>query len=368
MALIKRKIGNLIQEFTKRNLNRDDIPFTGINIDKEFMPSHADTNEIDSAKYKIVSKNDFVFSGMQTGRDNCIRIGMYDKDDLIQVSPAYQTFKVTSKDILPRFFFMYFKSKEKDRYGAFLSDGSIRSNLDWDRFCDIELNLPSIDIQRKYVVIYEGLLANLHAYESKLEDLKLVCDGYIEDLRKKYPSNLHDKLFSCDERNLACEARFEMGVSIEKVFIPTKANSSDIQTQKVVHPNQFAFNSNTSRNSDTISIAYNDSDDLYAVSNTYVVFSCDKSINSKYLKLWFDRDEFNRFCRFNSWGSARETISLQDIESYEIGLPPIEIQKSIVEVFNIYNERKEYINRLKTIINNICPLLVRVALEEAKHE
>lgn len=365
MGLTKTKIGHLIQEFVLRNEDCKDIPFTGININKEFMPSHADTNEIDSSKYKIVSKYDFVFSGMQTGRDNCIRIGMYDRDELIQVSPAYQTFKVVSEDILPRFLFMYFNSKEKDRYGAFLSDGSIRSNLDWDRFCDIELDLPPIEIQRKYVAIYESLLANLHSYESKLEELKLVCDGYIEDLRKKYPSNLCGCLVASDERNILSNAKLEMGVSIEKVFIPTKANSSDVSNQKIVYPGQFAFNSNTSRNSDTISIAFNDSNENYAVSNTYVVFKCIDSINPKFLKLWFNRDEFNRFARFNSWGSARETIGLTDIEAYEIGLPPLEIQNSIVEVFNVYNERKEYVNRLKKIIKDICPLLVRGAIKEA---
>ena len=83
---------------------------------------------------------------------------------------------------------MLFLSKEKDRMGWFYSDSSIRSNLDWDRFCEMELSLPPIDVQKKYVDIYLAMLANQRAYEQGLDDLKLVCDAYIEDLRRKMPA------------------------------------------------------------------------------------------------------------------------------------------------------------------------------------
>lgn len=365
MALTKRKIGNLIQEFTKRNSNRDDIPFTGINIDKEFMPSHADTNEIDSSKYKIVSKNDFVFSGMQTGRDNCIRIGMYDKDDLIQVSPAYQTFKVTSKDILPHFLFMYFKSKEKDRYGAFLSDGSIRSNLDWDAFCDIELDLPPVEIQRKYVAIYEGLLANLHSYENKLEELKLVCDGYIDQLKKtNYLTSLEPYIIEYSIKNDDLRYKVERGISTKKELIIPKSTAEDIRTQKVFLKGTFCFATNTARNADKLSIALNKEGDCI-VSPTYCTFRCSEKLINEYLNIYVQRSEFDRYVRFNSWGSVREMFVFGDLKNVKIPVPPIEIQNSIVEVFNVYNERKEFVNRLKNIIKDICPLLVRGAIKEA---
>lgn len=99
MALMKTKIGNLITEFNAKNTNDIDYPFYGINIDKEFMPSVAFTDSVDRSKYKIVKKGVFVFSGMQTGRDRCIRIAMYEKDDIVLVSPAYTTFIVTSPAI-----------------------------------------------------------------------------------------------------------------------------------------------------------------------------------------------------------------------------------------------------------------------------
>lgn len=142
MALIKRKIGELISIVDERNSYGIDR-FYGININKEFMPTVANTDNLDATKYKVVRPNRFVYSGMQTGRDECIRISMYMGDEPIIVSPAYTTFEVTATDVVhPLYFFMIFLSKEKDRLGWFLSDSSVRSNLDWPVFCNIELNLP----------------------------------------------------------------------------------------------------------------------------------------------------------------------------------------------------------------------------------
>ena len=121
----------------ERNDAGEYTDFYGLNIKKEFMPTVANTEGLNNKNYKIVRKNVFVFSGMQTGRDKCIRISMYQNDEPIIVSPAYTTFNIAKTDIVyPDYFFMIFQSKEMDRRGWFYSDGSIRSNLDWDRLCD----------------------------------------------------------------------------------------------------------------------------------------------------------------------------------------------------------------------------------------
>jgi len=136
MGLTKYKIGDLISVVDERN-NLGIREFYGINISKEFMPTAANTEGLDESKYKVIRENRFVFSGMQTGRDECIRISMYTKNKPILVSPAYMTFEVTATElVLPMYFFLCFLSHEKDRLGAFLSDGSIRSNLDllWSSF------------------------------------------------------------------------------------------------------------------------------------------------------------------------------------------------------------------------------------------
>ncbi len=369
MELNKERIGNLITLCNEKNTKSIDLPIMGINKDKEFMPTVANTNSIDKSKYKIMKKGRFVFSGMQTGRDNCIRIGLYDKDDECLVSPAYTTFEVTSPLIMPEYLFMFFNSKEKDRYGAFLSDGSIRSNLDWDVFCDIKIDLPKIEIQEKYVNIYNNLKKNISIYSSGLEDLNKTAEMYIENLRRKNGSQpIGDLIIEVSEKNAEEKYKRECGISIEKKFINTKAHSSDIKNQKIVYKNYFAFNCNTSRNSDTLSIALN-KEEPCIVSNTYITFKCDENkLMPDYLLLWLKRKEFDRYARFNSWGSARETISLNEIKDYKINVPNLDIQKSIIKIHSSYIERKDILDKLIKISKKICPILIKGSLEEAMNE
>ena len=214
MALTKHRIGQLIKIVDERN-SYGIKTFYGININKEFMPTVANTEGLDESNYKVVRENRFVFSGMQTGRDECIRISMYLGKEPIIVSPAYTTFEVEATNIvLPTYFFMIFLSKERDRLGWFYSDGSIRSNLDWDRFCDMELNLPDLPTQQKFVDIYNAMVANQQSYERGLEDLKLLCDGYIEDLRRNMGTEpLRPYIMPIEERNSDLTVTLAQGIT-----------------------------------------------------------------------------------------------------------------------------------------------------------
>ena len=82
--------------------------------------------------------------------------------------------------------------------------------------------------------------------------------------------------------------------------------------------------------------------------------------------MWFKREEFDRFVRFNSWGSARENYNFIDLEEVEIPIPDIPIQQSIVDIYNAYITRKEINEKLKQQIKDICPILVAGAIKEAK--
>ena len=175
------KLGEYIEEFDKRNNAGCEYPFYGINKDKTFILTVADTNNLDNTKYKVVSRGDFVFSGMQTGRDVCIRIALYDGVNSIIISPAYTTFKVKDDaKIMPQYLFLQFKRFEMDRYGWFLSDGSIRSNLEWERFCEIKLPLPPMEIQRSIVNLFNCLEEAKKIASEAREKLKTLCPALVQ--------------------------------------------------------------------------------------------------------------------------------------------------------------------------------------------
>ena len=363
------RIGDYIEVYDRKNTDGIPYPFYGINKDKTFMPTVADTNELDNTKYKIVSKGVFVFSGMQTGRDLCIRIAAYNGDTPILVSPAYTTFKVKdTNEVLPLYLFLQFNRLEMDRYGWFLSDGSIRSNLDWGRFCDIRVPLPSISVQRKLVDTYNGLKALAEQNEALIPKLSAACQAYIVDCRAKYPIvSLGDYVEQSDERNGKEKYLLEdvIGISNEKALITTKADMKDVSLipYKIFKPSEFCYVTVTSRNGGKISLALNNTVQTKIVSSSYIVFRS-KDINKllpEYLFLLFNRPEFDRYARFNSWGSARETFDWSEMKRVQIPLPPIDVQQAIVDVYHCMERAKQIAATARERLKTLCPALVQRA-------
>lgn len=176
-------LGEYIEIDEEQNINDADLSFMGINIQKEFMPTNANTDGLKKNKYLIMRKGRFVFSGMQTGRDMAIRVGLYNSDKPALISPAYITFSV-SKDkrdrVLPEYLNLQFKRSESDRLGWFYSDGSIRSNLDWDRFCEFQIPLPPIDVQQAIVDVYHCMERAKQIVTTARERLKTLCPALVQ--------------------------------------------------------------------------------------------------------------------------------------------------------------------------------------------
>lgn len=149
------RIGDFIKVNEITNKENKAYSVLGLNKTKSFMPTVANTESVNLKNYKVVSHGMFAYSGMQTGRDICIRIAYYDEENPCLISPAYTTFNIDeSKGLLAVYFMMIFKRSEMDRLGWFYSDSSVRSNLDWERFVEIEIPLPPLSVQQAIVNIY----------------------------------------------------------------------------------------------------------------------------------------------------------------------------------------------------------------------
>lgn len=360
----KVRVGDLIEIYDRKNVEGKPYPFFGINKDKTFMPTVADTNELDNSKYKVVEKGVFVFSGMQTGRDVCIRIAVYDNENPIVVSPAYTTFKVKDSDtVLPVYLFLQFNRFESDRYGWFLSDGSIRSNLDWDRFCDIEIPLPPIEVQRELVEAYNGLKLLAEQNEALLPQLTAACQAYIIDCRDKYPSvPLGDYIEESDERNSDLSITLSKGISNLKEFQEPKQVAQNSRSDKIVRKGYFGYNRATTRNGEKISIAYREGEDC-TVSSAYGVFRItdETKLNPHFLMMIFKRSEFDRFARWRSEGSAHEFFTFEMMKAVQIPLPPIEVQQAIVDVYQCAERAKKIATEARNRLKDLCPALVQRA-------
>lgn len=366
MTLTKYKLGELIEPVDERN--SDGLRnFYGVNIDKEFMPTVADTSTLNEKKYKVVRKNRFACNLMHVGRDVAIPIAFHQSDKPIIVSPAYFTFEVTATDkILPEYFFMVFRSKEKDRLGWFLSDSSVRANLEWKTFCDIEINLPPLAVQKKFVAVYNALLENKKAYERGLDDLKLVCDGFIENLRRNMPCEKIGKYIrAVNERNENHAVTLFQGVNVDHVFTDPKRIAEDAENGNIVRMGQFAFNKVMKAKGTKLPIALREGADC-VVSSSYEVFEViDKErLLPQYLMLWMNRAETQRYAGFISFGTTRDIFSFADLCAVEIPIPEIKIQRSIAAIYEVLRTRQKILERIKAQIKDICPILIKGSLDE----
>ena len=363
-----KRLGDYIQKVNNRNKDLAVSNLLGVNIFKNFMPSVANQSGLDLSKYKVIQKGQFATNLMHVNRDEVLPVALYTEDEPALVSPAYITFEVIDEnELLPEFLMMEFQRPEFDRKAWTYCDSSVRGGLEWDRLCDMEIPDIDIDEQRKYVALYKGLLTNQKVYEKSLKDLQLICNTYIEDLIKKEPlKRLGEYIQQSDERNTDLETDNLLGISVNKIFIPTKSNKSrlDLSKYKVVRPRQFGYVSVTSRNGEKISIAILDGE-AGLVSSTYTVFKVKDfdELLPEYLSLYFQRTEFDRYARFNSWGSARETFDWADMCDVKLPIPSIEKQEAIVTIYHTLETRKRINEQLKESIKPLCPVLMKGVVE-----
>jgi type I restriction enzyme S subunit len=364
-----KRLGDYIRSVSNKNKDLEVERLLGVNIDNEFMPSIANVSRDSLVKYKLIEKNQFAANLMHVGRDEKVPIALYDDEERSIVSPAYKVFEVKDESVLyPEYLMIEFQRPEFDRQAWFFCDSSVRGGLNWDRFCDLEIPIPAIEKQKKYVDIYRGLQKNQKAYESSLDDLQLICDTYLQDLINRNKLNpLGDYIHQCDVRNSNKEIANLKGVSTEKKLIESKANTTgvDFSSYKILKPEQFVYVSDTSRRGDKIALAMNHGEPCI-VSSIYTVFEVTdpQKLIPEFLYLFLQREEFDRYARFHSWGSARETFDWEEMCRVKIPVPPIEVQEAIVTIYNSVKNRKGINKKLKEIVKPLCPVLMKGVMEE----
>jgi len=371
MALSKYKLGELIEQCDLRNsdneYNLHDL--RGISTGKEFISTKANMDGVSLLTYKVVAQREFAYVADTSRRGEKIAIAFNTGDKPILISSIYTVFRVSqNENLVSDYLFMFFNRPEFDRYARFNSWGSARETFDWDTLCDIDIELPDLPTQQKYVDIYNAMVANQRAYECGLEDLKLTCDAYIEDLRRKIPcEKIGAYIVEENNRNTALQNVNVKGVNSSSSFDETRANTNglDFSNYKIVRQNQFAYNPSRI-NLGSISL-YKDKFDCI-ISPMYCVFSIKdtEKLLPEYLMIWFERKEFQRSTLFFAIGSVRDTFDYSLMQETSIPIPDIKMQRVIAEMYTVYNKRKEINEQLKAQIKNISPILIKGSLEEGK--
>lgn len=373
MQLIRYKLGKLIELCNERNTDLrygfDDV--RGVNNSKQFINTKADLNGRDFSKFQIVNPGDFVFNHRTSRNGSKFSIAYNDSGNSIICTEDYVVFRIgkDSKEILLNLWlYMYFNRSEFDRFVITNSWGSSTEFYNWEDIKNIDIVLPPLPIQKKFVAIYNGLLKNQQSYERGLEDLRLVCDAYIENLRRIIPSEeIGQYIDEVKERNSELDITLTQGIDVNMQFIPAKREAKDKESTNVVKNGQFAFNKVVKSNGTKLPIALREGENCI-ISGSYQVFEVTNKnkLLPEYLMLWMSRSETHRYCGFNAWGSTRDVFPFEEMKLLKFPIPDIKIQQSIVNIYKVYKKRKDINEKLKKQIKDICPILIKGSIEEAK--
>lgn len=195
-----KKLGEIVELIDERNKSLVSTEVLGISIDKEFMPSVANTIGTDLSNYKLISKNIFACNPMHVGRDERLPVSLYLRDKLALVSPAYFMFRIKDEnEVKPEFLMLLFKRDEFDRNCWFRTDGSVRGGITWEDICEIRLPVPDIKEQQKIVDTYNAITKRIQIKKKINENLERTAQCLFDELNKDKTSN--EKLGNIAEIN-----------------------------------------------------------------------------------------------------------------------------------------------------------------------
>lgn len=367
VTTISVTLGELLEKLDIRDgdiINKNDIE--GVNVNKTFAPTVANLENTDLSRYKSVPPDTFAANLMHIGRDMVIPVALNTSAVTKFVSPAYCVFKVKDTNrVLPLFLMMLFSTSSMDRLVWFTTDSSVRGNLSWNDLCRVNISLPTIEVQQAYVNAYKGLTALIDENEKLFKSLEAMAQASVLECREKWPMvTLGSYLQETNERNTDGSIEEVLGISTSKRFREpnSRVDRTKLHKYKIVRNWQFAFVPTT----DTwrcLAVCLSQFSYPIVVSPIYITFKVKNKdvLLPEYLYLQFNRPEFDRYARFNSWGTARENFNWDDMCRVKIPLPPIEVQQSIVALFHCAEEARKIAEEAKAQLAKLCPAMIQRA-------
>lgn len=354
------RLGDYITQRREKNDSLD-LPIYGVTRDGFIPPKQ---KEADTSKYNVFYLNDFVFN---PARMEINSIYLNDFCPKAICSSLYEIFYIKDTTLLlPFYLHLFLKRDEFARHCEYIGWGSAREYCRVDDISDIEIPLPSPEEQQKVVNVWKACREIKEQNEAKAAPLMQLCQSYIQELKHKYPAKeIGPYLEECDERNSDLKIKLSQGIANTKVFQDPKQVAANSKSDKIVRTGCFGYNRATTRNGEKISIAYRTGPDC-TVSSAYGVFKItdEEKLNPYFLWMWVSRPEFDRYARYMSKGSAHEFFEFDEMKRVKIPLPPIDVQRAIVNIYKCANEAKQIAEEADKLSRAVCPALLQHVINQ----
>lgn len=367
------KLGDFIHQLDERNHNNTYTlkNLRGLSINKIFIPTKANMDGVSLTPYKLVPPKAFCYVTITSRNSDKITLALNESTESYIVSSSYIVFCcVPDKKLLPEYLFLWFNMPEFDRYARFNSWGSAREAFSWESMKLVEIPVPfkdgepDVERQKEVVDIWQGLRRLKEENEAIAKPLLDLCDAKMDELKHSAPMvSLGDYIHRIDDRNNDNSIRDVKGISVTKEYRePTSKvdKNGDLSSYKIVRYNQFGY-IQTTNNEKRLVVSLSKFDYPILISSVNEVFELNnnKDFIPDFLQLWFRRPEVDRYGRYNSWGSARETFPWSEMCRMMVPKPSIEIQRAIVDIYHCARRAKAIAEEANQQLKSICPALMQ---------
>lgn len=358
-----RNIGTFVKQVNEKNKNGEFTEVLGVSIEKEFMPSVANTIGTDIKKYNVIRKNRFAFNPMHVGRDKKLPIAVYHDDEPALISPAYNMFEVIDENIDIKYLMLLFKTKLFDHLCWFYTDGSVRGGLSWEDFCGIKLNIPTKEEQIKIVNEYLYIVKRIELLKNlinKSEEFCLLLFRHffkMENSKEKfgeYVSFMQGNQIDIENQFLNKENEM-----IRFLRIIDYTSSNNYEPPRYIYPPQNA----TFTNEDEVSIVRYGSLGTICrrkegiIANNLFKVSPKKIINNNFIYYYLMQDDVQYLIKNSEGNSVMSAIkhsTIADLPMPEFNIINIDIFEKIASSFEkviiSYLKEIELLEKSKTII------------------
>lgn len=367
------KLGELIVECDLRNSDNNYTlnDLKGISIEKKFIETKANMDGVSLTSYKIVKPKWISFVPVTSRNGNKISLAFNDTKNTFIVSSAYTVFAVKNEDVLDAsYLFLMLQRSEFDRIARFNSWGSARETYMFNDLGRYAIPLPAIEVQREYVAAYRSLQQLAEQNEALAAPLQDACNAFLAKISTQYKKVLlEDYLIEQTQNNSSNYYGEESarGVNTLKEIQLCKRLGESLNSYKIVNPGQIVFNANIklTKTTEKFAVAMLKEDKPCIVSNFYVVFDIKEELKQyllpQFLFLFLIRDDFARYIKFICCSSVRDRFSFTDLCNVKIPIPPIEVQRSIVALYNCAEEARAIAKEAREQLKILAPAMVQRA-------
>lgn len=180
----QRKLGDFTWDAGKRNKEDLELEPYAITNEHGFIrqrDAHDDfgyMKDTDRKAYNIVQPNSFAYN---PARINVGSIGYYKGVENVIVSSLYEVFQ-TDNYVNDRFLWHWLKSDEFPRWIEKLQEGSVRLYFYYDKLCECQLYMPSLEEQEKIASFLDGLDHLITLHQQKCDELKNIKKFMLQNM------------------------------------------------------------------------------------------------------------------------------------------------------------------------------------------